>query len=175
MLCQGLSPPTSRQGTETQSCHSLTCPTHHSIPPAPLHRSHQRWLCIQLLAFIPCKPLPIYASLDTYIDIDLHMQVPISIYIYLFYTYIFIYAFNEVLCFQLLLSSSGIRSCTRISVRGTSAGRSRLQAAQGRASGALGYPGSSAWAGIPGLLLLPALQWGTCYCGFFRMRPCLKS
>lgn len=101
---------------EPQSCHSLTCPAHHSIPPAPLHVPTSDGSAFSLLAFIPCEPLPIYASLDTYIDIDLHMQVPISIYIYLFYTYIFIYAFNEVLCFQLLPSSSGIRSGTRASV-----------------------------------------------------------
>lgn len=74
---------------EPQDCHSLTHITHHCIPPASAHHSHQQWLWFSLLAFIPYKPFPIYASLDTYIDIDLHMQVPISIYIYLFYTYIF--------------------------------------------------------------------------------------
>lgn len=100
------------------------------------------------------------------------MQIPISIYIYLFfYVYIFfIYAFNEVLCFQLLPPPTGSAPCT------------------------LPSPGTERWAlppaaarggwectGVPGHRCSGAARSrrapkaGLCYCGFFRMRPCLKS
>lgn len=105
------------------------------------------------------------------------MQIPISIYIYLFFflfnVYILIYAFNEVLCFQLLPPLHGLRS-------------SRAPESQ---DGALGAPtcSSTRWVGVhrcpPGRgrsgaahsRSCRAPRAGLCYCGFFRMRPCLKS
>lgn len=125
-----------------QNYHSLIHPTHHSIPPAPSHRPHQRWLWIQLTGFYPLQPPPTNICISRYIYRYRFTYASTYIYIHIFilYVYIFIYAFNEVLCFQLLPSSAGICSRACCSVRGKSAGRSALQAARGESPRAHACP-----------------------------------
>lgn len=118
-LCQGtcLSPPTSREDVRTTGLSQLdshNTPLHPSYvcPPLP-----PTMALIQLTGFYPLQTLPnICISRYIYRYRFTYASTYIYIHIFILYVYIFIYAFNEVLCFQPLPSSTGICSHARHSV-----------------------------------------------------------